>query len=104
MDPARAATHDLAVANYTAHASAFELKQNKLREWLNDQGIDTTAFFAYEAYNAELYHAWKTTAGDSLVTTATNLVAKYVAQGLDEADLIDIALNVYTVTVPPAEP
>lgn len=104
LDPQRAATRSLAVANYTAYANEWVTMQNKVRQELNDAGLDSAKFFLYEAFSAEMYRGFKKTSGDSYVAVATNLVAKYVAQGATEALCIAIAENVFNVTVPPAGP
>lgn len=102
VDPTLAAVHTLQVANFKAYANEFTTKQESLRALLNDLGVPTTQYFGYEAFNGEMYHLWKTAAGDSAIATATILVAKYVAWGLAPATLIQISADLWSITVLPA--
>lgn len=66
LDPVRAAQTAAAQANYEAYAIDFVPIQQKLRVELASYGIDPAQFVFYEAWNGEMYHAWKTTSGASL--------------------------------------
>lgn len=102
LDPARAASALLARRNYAAHANGFVPKQLALRELLNGQRIPTTDFFTYEAFNGQMYHVSRTTAGSAAVTVATALIAKYVAGGADEDLLVQIAGDLWNIIALPA--
>lgn len=100
VDPALAAVNTMAVANFGAYATDFYAKQGVLRGILNGLGIPTAQYFAYEAFNGELYHVSKVATGASAVATATALVTKYTAMFLVAANLKKIANDVYTIVVP----
>ena len=100
IDPTLAAVNNMAVANFGAYASDFYAKQGVLRGLLNGFGIPTAQYFAYEAFNGELYHLSKVATGASAVTTATALVAKYTSMFLNAANLKKIANDVYSIVVP----
>lgn len=102
LDPARAASALLARRNYAAHANGFVPKQLALRELLNGHPIPTVDYFVYEAFNGEMYHLSSVTAGSAAVTTATALIAKYVAGGADEDLLVEIAVQIWNIIALPA--
>jgi len=104
LDPVRTATAPLQAQNFGAYVNDFVPKQLELRSYMDGQGYSSADYFAYEAANGELYHVWKTFAGAAAVAEATVIVAKYVALGLTEADLIAIAVNLYNIIVVPAAP
>jgi len=104
IDPVLTAVNAAAVANFTSYAMDFVAKQNQLRAILAGLSITTMQFARYEAFHGEIYHLSKTATGPAAVTTATALVAKYVAMGAVEAHLIQIAADIYGIIVPPVTP
>ena len=104
LDPARAATVAQAQANYGAYATEFVPKQQALRVILDAAGIDTAQYVFYEAYNGELFHAWKTASGASLIIAATAIQGRWGhASRLGAgaiARLKAIALNVFNIIIP----
>lgn len=99
VDPTIAQVVPMAVANFGAYASDFYAKQGVLRGILNGFGIPTAQYFAYEAFNGEMYHLSKVATGASAVITATALVAKYTSMFLNAAHLKTIANDVYSIVV-----
>ena len=100
VDPVLSARQATAVANFGTYVSDFYTKQQALRALMNGWGISTSAYFGYEAFNGEMYHLSKTASGPSAVLVATALVAKYVSMFLVAANLKEIALTIYSITVP----
>lgn len=100
VDPTISAKQTLAVANFGAYATDFYPKQQQLRALLNGWGIATPQYFAYEAFNGEMYHLSKVASGPSAVVMATALVAKYVSAFLVAVNLKAICLDIYSITVP----
>lgn len=101
IDPVLAAVNTLAVENFAAYVTEFYPLQETLRGKLDSYGIPTVEYAAYEAFNGEIYHLSKVSSGSSAVVVATALVAKYVAWGLDEDNLVEICGSMYTITVIP---
>ena len=104
IDPVLVAVAPLAKANFDAYATEFAIKQEALRQLLNALSVPTTDFFTYEAFNGEIYHLWTVAAGEAAITTATPLVAKYVAWGATELVCIQIASDLWNIVVPPVGP
>jgi hypothetical protein len=100
IDPTLSAVNTMAVANFGAYATAFYPKQQQLRVILNEAGIATPQYFAYEAFNGEMFHLSRVASGASAVLMATALVAKYVSMFYTAAVLKEIALAIYSITVP----
>lgn len=104
LDPVRSAVTASAQANYAAYATEFVPKQVSLRALLDGYGIDPAQFAAYEAFNGELFHVWKTTSGASAVTAATAVIGRWahasrLGVGVN-ARLKAIALGLYNIIVP----
>jgi hypothetical protein len=76
-DPVRAAVAENQKTNFAGYENEFYPKQQSLRAILNAAGIPVIQYVVYEAYNGELYHAWKVAAGDSLALLAHTLLVKY---------------------------
>jgi len=100
LDPVRTATASLMAQNFGAYVNDFVPKQQDLRSYMDGQGYSSPDYFAYEAFNGELYHVWKTFSGAAAVAEATVIVAKYTALGLVGADLKAIAVTLYNIIVP----
>lgn len=100
LDPVRAAMAPLQAQNFGAYLNEWVPKQESLRVLLNDLGIQTPMFFQYEALAGEYYHAWKSQAGTSIILEFSNIRDKYVALGCADAPCIDIAEQIFNVTVP----
>lgn len=104
LDPVRTAVTAKAQANYAAYATDFVPKQEALRTILNALGVDTAQYIFYEAYNGELYHISKTSAGASAVIAATAVQGRWAhASRLGAgaaATLKAIALDVYNIIIP----
>jgi len=100
VDPTLSAVNTMAVENFGAYATDFYPKQQQLRAILDATGISTPAYFAYEAFHGEMYHLSKVASGTSAVVMASALVAKYVSMFLVAATLKEIALTIYSITVP----
>jgi hypothetical protein len=99
IDPVLTAVEDLAKANYASYIGVFYPYQVSLRDWMNDEDIHGSTAFAYEAFNGEVYSAWRRFAGGTLDAMVTALVDKYEALGLTRARLIAAALTVWGITV-----
>jgi hypothetical protein len=100
IDPVLTAVNAIAQANYLTFASDITQKQIDTVAVLDTDGIGAAFRYLYLAYSNQLYHLSKFYSGTALVTEATILHAKYVAQFLATATLKKIALNVYTITIP----
>jgi len=100
VDPVVAATAALAKANFAVYANEFVPKQVQLRAILDALGVPTIIFAGYEAFNGEMYHVYKTTAGASAIAMGVILCTKYEAWGLAAATLRAISLDLYNITVP----
>lgn len=100
IDPTLSAMQTAAVGNFAAYTTDFYPKQQQLRTLLDGWGISTPVYFHYEAFNNEMYHISKVASGPSAVLMATALVAKYVSMFLVAANLKEICLTVYSITVP----
>lgn len=77
IDPVIAAVNQKAAANFTTYIMEFWPNQQTLRGLLNDAGLTTIEFGAYEAYHGELYHLTKVTAGATLLIMAQALIDKW---------------------------
>lgn len=99
IDPVLTAVQTLAQANFASYIGEFYPFQSALRDWMNDEGIHGNVAFGLEAFNGEMYSAYRRFQGPSLAAQATVLVDKYEDLGFTRADLIEIALNVWGVTV-----
>jgi len=100
IDPVLANVESIAEANYLVHAMDITSKQIDTVAVLDTDGIGAAFRFLYMAYSNQLYHLSKFYSGTALVTEATVLHDKYVAQFLATATLKKIALNVYTIVIP----
>jgi len=100
LDPVRTATASLMAQNFGAYVNDFVPKQQELRSYMDGQGYSSPDYFAYEAYNGELYHVWKTFSGAAAVAEGTVIEAKYAAMGLVAADLKAIAQLLYNIIIP----
>lgn len=104
LDPVRTALQTQQQNNYAAYATEFVPKQQQLRQILDGLGIDTAQYVFYEAYNGELYHVWKTSAGASAVIAATAIQGRWAhASRLGvgaAATLKAIALDIYNIIIP----
>lgn len=104
LDPVRAAVTAAAQANFLAYATEFVPKQEALRVILDAAAIDPAQFVFYEAYNNELYHAWKTTSGASLITAAGSIEGRWAHAsrlGVGAAALLkQIANTVWSIVIP----
>jgi len=104
IDPVLSAGSVQQQANYAAYANVFTPKQEALRVLLDAAGVDSSQYIFYEAYSAELYHAWKTASGASLIITATAIQGRWAHAsrlGAGAAALLkSIALSVYAITIP----
>lgn len=104
IDPTLTAVNSMQQSNHTDHVNYFYPKQTTLRGWLDGAGIHGADAFAFEAFNGECYSIDRRFKGPSAVAQCAVLVAKYVAMGLTEADLIAVALAVWGWIVAPAVP
>jgi hypothetical protein len=100
VDPTLSAVNTMACDNFATYATDFYAAQQQLRVLLDGWGIATPQYFAYEAFNGEMYHLSKVASGPSAVLMATALVAKYVSMFLVAANLKAICLDIYSITVP----
>lgn len=100
IDPTLSAKQVQQQANYTTYINDFYGKQQQLRALMDGWGIATALYFGYEAFNGEMYHLSKVASGPSAVIVATALVAKYVSAFYVAANLKEIALTLYSITVP----
>lgn len=99
IDPTLTAVSALAQANYTGYVAQFYPFQVALRAWLDSQAVHGAAAFFYEAFNNEMYSAYRRFSGTAFVTQATTLVDKYEDLGGARADLIAICLSVWSIVV-----
>jgi hypothetical protein len=100
IDPTLTAMEALAQANYTSYVNEFYPFQVALRNWLDSQDIHGALVFQFEAFNNEMYSAWRRFQGTALISMATVLVDKYEDYGMTRADLITVCLDVWSVIVP----
>lgn len=104
LDPVRTAVTAVAQTNYEAYAIEFVPRQEALRTILDAAGIDPARFAPYEAYNGELYHAWKTTSGASLIIAASAIEGRWAHAsrlGVGAAALLkQIANTVWSIIIP----
>ena len=105
LDPVRAALVATQQSNYAGYATEFVPYQLKLRVELATLGIDTAQFVWYEAWNGEMYHAWKTTSGASLIKAGGAINGRWAhASRLGTskaATLVALSLAVWSVVMPP---
>lgn len=99
IDPVLTAVNPLAQANYAAYVGTFYPFQVALRDWMDTDGIHGTDAFQYEAFNGEMFSAYRRFKGPSLDAQATVLVDKYEDMGMARAKLIDAVLIVWGITV-----
>jgi hypothetical protein len=99
VDPVLTAMQSLQQANFAAYIGEFYPYQVALRDWMNDEDIHGVLAFQYEAFNGEVYSAWRRFAGGTLDAQVTVLVDKYEDLGLTRARLIALCLTVWGVTV-----
>lgn len=104
LDPVRTALQTQQQNNYAAYATDFVPKQQQLRAMLDAEGIDTAQYVFYEAYNGELYHVYKTSAGASAVIAATAIQGRWAHAsrlGVGAAAFLkSIALDIYNIIIP----
>lgn len=99
IDPALTAVNAQAQANYASYMADYYPYQVSLRAWLDTQAIGGAAAFIYEAFNNEMYSAYRRFSGTAFVTMATVLVDKYEDLGAARADLIALTLAVWSIVV-----
>jgi hypothetical protein len=99
IDPVLTAVNDQQKANFAAYVGDFYPYQLLLRDWLNDEGIHGVLAFQFEAFNGECYSAHRRFSGPSLAAQITVLADKYEDMGVTRADLVEIALSVWGVTI-----
>jgi hypothetical protein len=100
IDPVLSAMNAQAKANFAAYANEFVPRQQQLRDLLDATGLTANKYLVYEAFNHEVYSAWRRLSGKSLVEEAKVLVAKYKGMGAVEANLKAILQNVWGITIP----
>jgi len=100
IDPVLVNVQANAQANYLVHAMDITSKQIDTVAVLDVDGIGAAFRYLYLAFSNQLYHLSKLHSGTALVTEASILHDKYVAQFLATATLKKIALNVYTIVIP----
>jgi hypothetical protein len=104
LDPVRAALVADQQANFLAYANEFVPYQQKLRVELAALGLDPAQFIFYEAWNGEMYHAFKTTSGASLIKAVGAINGRWAhASRLGvgvAATLKALALAVWDVVLP----
>jgi hypothetical protein len=105
LDPVRAAATAAAQANYAGYATEFVPYQEKLRVELATYGIDPAQFVFYEAWNGEMYHAFKTTSGSSLIKAVGAINGRWAHASrlgtAQSARLIALAFAVWNVVITP---
>ena len=105
LDPVRAALVANQQANYAGYATEFVPYQEKLRVELATYGIDPAQFVFYEAWNGEMYHAFKTTSGTSLIKAVGAINGRWAQAsrlGTGAASrLIALAFAVWNVVITP---
>jgi hypothetical protein len=99
IDPTLTAVSALAQANFAGYVAEFYPFQVALRNWLDGQAISGTAAFVYEAFNNEVYSAYRRFQGTALTTQVTILVDKYEDLGVARVDLIALVLAVWSLVV-----
>lgn len=99
IDPVLTAVSPLAKANFAGYVADFYPFQVGLRAWLDAQGYHGNFAFQFEAFNNEVYSAYRRFQGTALAAQVTVLVDKYEDFGLARADLVAIALSVWSVVV-----
>jgi hypothetical protein len=99
IDPTLTAMQDQQQANFAAYVDDFYPFQAALRNWMDGQGINGAAAFVFEAFNNEVYSAYRRFSGASLIAQVTVLVDKYEDLGAARADLIALVLDVWALVV-----
>lgn len=99
IDPTLTAVAPLASANFAGYMAEFFPFQSALRNWLDGQAINGPAAFVFEAFNNEVYSAWRRFQGTALDTMVTVLVDKYEDLGALRADLISLCLDVWSLVI-----
>jgi hypothetical protein len=104
LDPVRAALVANQQANYAGYATEFVPYQQKLRVELATLGIDPAQFVFYEAWNGQVYHAWKTTSGASLIKAVAAINGRWAHASrlgtAKAATLVALALAVWNIVEP----
>ncbi len=104
IDPVITAIRTQAIQNFGEYANEFVPKQEQLRAVLDGEGLTANKYFAYEAFNMEIYGLWNRISGPSLREEAAILVAKYKAWGCDEDLLKKICTTVWGIQMPAPPP
>lgn len=97
LDPVRAATATLAVANYSAYATDFYQNQLQLRAILSDEGVPIIQVGAYEAFHGICYRVSKALTGSARMLALCPVVTLFVARGLDQDILERIGEDIYSI-------
>ena len=99
IDPTLTAVEALQQANFAGYMADFYPFQVALRGWLDTQAIPGNVAFMYEAWNNEVYSAYRRFSGTALTGMVTVLVDKYEDYGILRADLIAAALAVWSLVI-----
>ena len=77
----------------------------KLRVELAGLGIDPAQFVFYEAWNGEMYHAWKATSGASLIKAVGAINGRWAHASrlgtAKAATLVALSFAVWSIVMPP---
>ena len=108
LDPTLSAVSAKAAANFTSYAVEFVPMQQAVAAILDAEDVPVIQRAAYQAYNGEMYHASKTSAGPALATLTDVLVTKWsdtAHLGTGAATTLRrIAVDVYHVDVAAISP
>lgn len=99
IDPTLDAVNAAALTNFSGYVAEFYPYQVALRNWLDQQAISGAAAFVYEAFNNEVYSAWRRFQGTALDSMVTVLVDKYEDLGAARVDLIALVLDVWSLVI-----
>jgi hypothetical protein len=83
--------------NYEGYLDVFYQKQQACAQILNEDDIDLSLRFGYQAFNNQVFHATETLSDEALQSEACILYAKYVSLGFDAAELDKILVQVWNL-------
>lgn len=99
IDPTLTAVNLNAQTNFASVTTELYAKQQMLVNILNSNGIASYLWGRYFAMNGEFFKAWKQMAGGTIMLRFTELVAKWEARGVGHGAAVQIANDLYSVTI-----
>lgn len=99
IDPVLTAVETQQQANFAGYIAEFYPFQVALRAFFDATPGAGVNAFGYEAFNNEVYSAYRRFSGAAFNTMVTTLADKYESLGLTRAHLVSIALNVWSIVI-----